>query len=156
MNHPPRIDQASRHINARPEKVYRAFMDPGSLMVWLPPSGMKAYLDYFEPRVGGRYRMTLTYETADHTPGKSSTHSDVTEGRYVELVPNERVVHLVDFKSDDPRFAGTMKMTWSIRPSGSGSEVTFAAEQVPEGISQSDHLQGLNDSLRNLAGLLER
>ena len=152
-----RTDSASRVIKASPDEIYRAFVDPSALVSWLPPKGMRAHLDVFEPRAGGRYRMTLTYEQPDHAVfGKSSEHSDVVEAKFVELVPNERVVQLVDFESADPAFAGTMRMTWSLAAVASGTEVTFVCENVPEGIRKEDHDEGLRSSLSNLAALVER
>jgi len=150
-----RIDSASLFIRATPEAIYRAFLDPAQLLAWLPPEGMKGRIESIDPIVGGRYRMTLTYQTPDHTPGKSSDHSDVVEGKYVELVPNARVVQLVEFDSDDPAFAGTMKMTWAITPVPGGAEVVMTCENVPSGISADDHRKGLESSLSNLARLLE-
>ena len=60
------------------------------------------------------------------------------------------------FESDDPAFAGTMRMTWTLRPTGGGTELTVRAEDVPDGIRREDHLAGLNASLANLAAFLER
>lgn len=100
--------------------------------------------------------MALTYEGAEHTPGKSSEHADVVEGRFVELVPNVRVVQLIDFESDDPEFAGTMKMTWSLARVPTGTEVSISCENVPDGISKEDHAVGLASSLENLAAFVER
>jgi uncharacterized protein YndB with AHSA1/START domain len=142
-------------IRASPETLYRAFLDPASLVRWLPPSGMKAELSRFEPREGGSYRMVLSYEGTKHTPGKSSEHSDVVEGRFVELVPNVRVVQEIDFESDDPAFAGKMRMTWSLAPVAAGTEVAIACENVPDGISEQDHAVGLKSSLENLAAFVE-
>ena len=150
-----RIDFASRVIGASPETLYRAFVDPASLLRWLPPSGMKAELERFEPREGGTYRMVLRYEGVEHPPGKSSEHSDVVEGRFVELVPDVRVVQDVDFVSNDPAFAGTMRMTWSLIRVAAGTEVAIACENVPDGISKADHDAGLKSSLENLAAFVE-
>lgn len=153
----PRIDRASRWIRASPGTIYRAFLDPGALLAWLPPDGMTARLDAFDPRPGGAYRMTLTYEAPDHAaPGKSSAHSDVVRGRFLELVPDERVVQSVEFESDDPAFAGRMTMTWSLAAASGGTEVTIACENVPPGIRPEDHDAGLRSSLANLAAYAER
>ena len=72
-----RTDTASRRIKAPPLAVYRAFMDPQALVAWLPPEGMEGRIDTFDARVGGRYRMTLTYIGSDHPAGKTSDNSDV-------------------------------------------------------------------------------
>ena len=69
----PRTDTASRIIKASPQAIYDAFVDPVALAAWLPPKGMKGAFEHFEPRPGGRYRMTLTYEAPDPaTPGKTA------------------------------------------------------------------------------------
>lgn len=150
-----RIDKASRVIGTTPEALYRAFLDPQSWLAWLPPAGMTVGIERFEPWEGGRYRLVLTYAGAAHTPGKASEHSDVVEARFLELVPNERVVHRVEFPSDDPAYAGAMRMTWSLARVPGGTEVTIACEDVPAGISPEDHAVGLASTLANLAALME-
>ena len=83
---------------------------------WLPPGGMTATFERFDPRPGGSYRLILSYVDATGSRGKSSADADIVEVRYVDIVPDDRVVHAVDFVSDDPAFAGTMTMTWEVRP----------------------------------------
>lgn len=154
--HMTRTDRACRIIAASPETLYRAFIDPDKLSSWLPPKGMSAQIHVFEPRIGGRYRMSLVYEgTADHTRGKSSADEDIVEGEFVLLEPNERVVQRVTFASDDPSFAGTMTMTWSLAAAPGGTEVTIVCEDVPPGIRKEDHDVGLRSSLENLAAFTE-
>lgn len=77
------------------------------------------------------------------------------EARFVELVPDERVVQAVDFESGDPSFSGTMTMTWQVSTVDGGTRVDFIATDVPAGISAEDHSTGLNSSLENLARYLE-
>ncbi len=146
-----RTDQASRVIDASPERIYRAFTDPDMLTKWLPPVGMTGRFERFDARPGGTYRMVLTYLDASGAPGKSSADSDVVEARFVDLVPDVRVLQAVDFVSDDPAFAGTMTMTWELEPGPDGTRVTFRADDVPDGISADDHAAGLTSSLANLA-----
>jgi len=100
--------------------------------------------------------MVLTYLDASTAPGKAEADSDIVEVRYVDLVPGVRVVQAVDFVSDDPRYAGTMTMTWEIAGSEAGTRVEFRADDVPVGISAEDHAAGLTSSLKNLATYLER
>lgn len=88
--------------------------------------------------------------------GKATADSDVIEARYVDIVPDERVVQAVDFVSDDPAFAGTMIMTWDVTAVDGGTRVDITAEDVPDGISAEDHAAGLASSLANLADHLER
>ncbi len=99
--------------------------------------------------------MVLTYETSQHPgPGKTSEDTDVVQGRFLELVPDERIVQSVEFVSEDSSFAGTMTMTWSLAPVGGGTEVTIRCENVPVGIQQEDHDVGLRSTLANLAAFL--
>ena len=149
-----RIDTATRHVAASPEAVYRALIDPDARREWLPPTGMTGRFERFDARPGGSYRMILTYQDARGSPGKSSEKSDIVEGRFIALEPGKRIVEAVDFESDDPAFAGTMTMTWSVRPADGGADVAIAAANVPAGISQEDHAQGLASSLENLARFL--
>lgn len=151
-----RTDTASRVVRASPETIYRAFIDPEALVSWLPPAGMTGQINTFEPRVGGAYRMTLTYDQPSHlAPGKASENTDIVEGRFVELILNERIVQLAEFESDDPSFAGTMTMTWSLAPVVQGTVVTIVCENVPEGIRKEDHDAGLRSTLENLAAYTE-
>lgn len=142
-------------IEASPEIVYAAFVDPIAVASWLPPRGMTARFERFDPKPGGSYRLVLSYLDASGSPGKATPDSDVVEARFVDLVPGVRVVQAVDFESGDPSFAGTMTMTWAVTAADEGARVDFIAENVPEGITAEDHAAGLESSLENLAGYLE-
>ncbi|KFC66524.1 hypothetical protein FG93_04455 [Bosea sp. LC85] len=151
-----RTDSASRVVQASPQAIYRALLDPKSLASWLPPQGMRGEILSFEPREGGRYRMVLTYEASQHSgPGKTSEDTDVVQGRFLELVLDERVVQSVEFVSEDPSFAGVMTMTWSLASVLGGAEVTILCENVPAGIRKEDHDVGLRSTLANLAAFIE-
>ena len=150
-----RTDIASRIIRATPEAISDAFVAAEAQVRWLPPSGLTGTSDMFDPRPGGQYRLTLTYSGAHAGAGKSSADADRVEGRFVELIPGERIVQTADFDSDDPAFAGTMTMTWSFRPASGGTEVTIEAFDVPPGISAEDHARGMASTLANLAAFLE-
>lgn len=149
-----RIDQASRLIKATPEALYRAFLTPEAIAAWRPPAGMTARIERFDPREGGGYRMAFVYEDRE-TAGKTADNEDVFEGRFVELVPNRRIVEQADFVSDDPAFAGTMTITTTFEPAEGGTLVTFACSDVPPGISAEDHEAGIASSLANLAAFVE-
>jgi len=151
-----RTDVASRVIAAPPAQVFAALLDPDALMAWLPPEGMTARFERFDPRPGGSYRLVLTYADASGSPGKAAPEADVVEARYVEIVPDHRVVQAVDFASDDPVFAGTMTMTWEVTGVEGGTRVDIVADAVPDGISADDHATGLASSLANLAEHFER
>jgi uncharacterized protein YndB with AHSA1/START domain len=146
----PRTDRASRVIAAAPERVFAAFVDQDALAAWLPPSGMTARFDRFDPRPGGSFRMILTYDDPSNARGKAAADSDIVEARFVDVVPHERIVQAVDFVSDDPAFAGTMTMTWTFTAFDGGTRVEITADDVPSGISAEDHAAGLAASLANL------
>jgi uncharacterized protein YndB with AHSA1/START domain len=150
-----RTDRASLDIDAPPSRTFDAFVNRAALEIWLPPDGMSAAFERFDPRPGGSYRLILTYEHAPGSSAKSTADTDIVEARFVEIVQDERVVQEVDFVSDDPAFAGTMVMTWAVHPSDSATRVEFIAEHVPDGISAEDHAAGMASSLKNLAAYLE-
>jgi len=147
-----RTHAAFREIRAAPEAIYRAFLTPEAMSSWLPPVGAKGAFDAFEPHAGGRFSLTLTFDAAQ---GKSSEHTDVVHGRFVEFVPDRRIVMAVEFDSVDAAFAGRMTMTWELQPTSTGTRVTTIAEHVPVGISQVDHEIGMQSSLANLAAFAE-
>jgi uncharacterized protein YndB with AHSA1/START domain len=152
----PRTDRASRVIAAPPAQVFAALVDREALAAWLPPEGMTARFERFDPRPGGFYRLVLTYADASTATGKASADSDIVEARYVDIVPGVRVVQAVDFVSDDPAFAGTMTMTWEVTAVDGGTRVDITADNVPDGISAEDHATGLASSLVNLAEQVEQ
>ena len=95
--------------------MYAALADPAALAAWLPLEGMTARFERFDPRPGGSYRLVLTYKDGANGSGKATADSDVVEARFMDLVPQSRIVQAVDFESDDPSFAGTMTTTWELR-----------------------------------------
>ncbi len=142
-------------IRAPASVVFDALVDRNALETWLPPAGMTARFERFDPTPGGSYRLALTYADPTIAGGKSTADTDIVEARYVDIVHNDRVVQAVDFVSDDPAFAGTMTMTWTVRSVEGGTRVEFIADDVPDGISSDDHAAGLASSLENLASYLE-
>ncbi|ARU53364.1 uncharacterized protein YndB with AHSA1/START domain [Cellulosimicrobium cellulans] len=145
-----RVDEASRLVAAAPRDVYRALVDQGALAAWLPPDGMTGRFEHFDLRPGGGYRMVLAYDDPRAEPGKTGEGTDVVDVAIVDLVPDRKVVQQVDFASDDPAFAGTMTMTWTVEPDGDGARVTVRATGVPPGISPEDHAAGMASSLAHL------
>jgi uncharacterized protein YndB with AHSA1/START domain len=149
-----RTDRASRLIQAPPARVYRAFIDAAALAAWLPPEGMRAEIEDFDPRPGGGYKMALIYDEPGE--GKSAADRDVVETRFVELAPDRRIVQQGVFESPDPAFAGAMTIVWELEPAGQGTRVNITCRDVPQGIRKADHQAGLKSSLANLAAFVER
>lgn len=150
-----RIDRATRWIGAPAGLVYGALTTRDAVQTWLPPAAARGLIHAFEPRAGGPFRMTLVFENRGAVRRKSSEDTDVVEGYFLELKPDQLVRQAFTFVSDDPAFAGTMVMTWLLTPAGSGTQVEVSAENVPPGISPRDHQQGMESSLANLAKFLE-
>ncbi|GAK08114.1 hypothetical protein JCM19038_1885 [Geomicrobium sp. JCM 19038] len=130
-------------------------MNPKALASWLPPKGMSGHIDVFDPREGGTYSMTLTYERNQSTPGKTSDHTDVTQGKFLRLDPDKKIVLSIIFESEDPAFASEMIQTWYLEAVPEGTKVTIVCENVPEGIRKEDHDAGLMSTLENLAAYTE-
>lgn len=149
-----RIDSAERTLAAAPERVWTALTDPDALATWMPPAGMSGRMEHFDLRPGGAYRLVLTYLDPAGAPGKSTAAADVVDVRFVALHPERRMVQAVDFVSDDPAFAGTMTMTWTLNPVDDGTRVSIRAEDVPRGIRPEEHAAGFASTLANLAAHL--
>jgi uncharacterized protein YndB with AHSA1/START domain len=150
-----RTDQARRLIAAAPAALYGALLEREALGSWLPPDGMAGRIERFDPRPGGGFRMELTYLDPAEGGGKTSASRDLTEVEIVTLEPDVRLVWRVEFESDHPALAGTMTITWTLVEVEGGTEVSVRADDVPPGISASDHEAGLASSLANLAAYVE-
>ena len=151
-----RVDRASRKIAAPPERIYQALTTRDAVQTWLPPAGARGIVDEFEPRKGGAFSLTLVFDTPGETGArKSSATTDVVNGVFLDLVPNQQVRQRFTFRSEDPAFAGAMVMTWTLRPAMGMTDVTVAAENVPVGISMHEHEAGMASSLANLAKYVE-
>ncbi|WP_054707922.1 SRPBCC domain-containing protein [Bacillus sp. JCM 19041] len=150
-----RIDTASRIIKAPAKVIYQAMLNPEALVLWLPPEGMSGHLDTFDVREGGIYKMTLIYEGDEVIQGKTSENRDVTQGEFLELIPDKRIVKTVHFESADTQFSGEMIQKWELESHSEGTKVTVICENVPEGIRKEDHDVGLRSTLENLAAFTE-
>jgi uncharacterized protein YndB with AHSA1/START domain len=154
-----RSTSVSHFIKAPRERVYQAFMDGESVAAWLAPENMKGTVHTFEPRKGGEIHMSLSYQNIEETPdgkgGKSSADTDTFRGSFAEIVPNEKIVWLTEFESDEPEFAGEMKLTWSFVDADGGTEVTVLCENIPQGIRPEDNEEGSRSSLEKLAAYVE-
>lgn len=143
-------------IKAPRERVYRAFLDPQDLLVWLPPGEMTGVFHAFDAREGGGYCMSLFYPGSEgEARGKTSKFEDQVMVRFVELTPPERIVEAVTFVSCDPAFAGEMTLTATFAATEAGAEVTLLCENLPAGVRPEDNEAGGQSSLENLARHLE-
>ena len=149
-----RSTRVSRHVKATPAKVYAALTDPRAVANWKVPSGMRCEVHAFEARVGGALRVSLTYELPTEA-GKTTAQTDTYAGRFVELVPNERVVEVDEFETTDPRLRGEMKITITLAEADGGTEVTGLHEGLPPGVSIADNETGWESALARLATLVE-
>jgi uncharacterized protein YndB with AHSA1/START domain len=152
-----RTTKVSQIINLPREDVYQAFLEADAVAQWLPPDGMRGHIDLFEPYEGGKFRISLTYENPeDSLGGKTSEDTDTAEGKFVELLPNEKIVWVSEFDSDQPEYAGEMRITWSLADSDGGTEVSVLCEGIPTGIRLEDNELGSKQSLQKLAAFVER
>ena len=141
----PNTVHLHRVLAATPEKVYRAFLEADALAKWLPPNGFACTVFHLEPKVGGTFKMSFR----NFTTGKSHSFG----GQYVELVPNERLRYTDKF--DDPNLAGDIQVTVMLKKVSVGTEVNIAQEGLPDVIPPEACCLGWQESLRNLARLVE-
>ena len=134
-----------RVLRAKPERVYRAFLDPDAMVKWLPPNGFTAKVHQMDAKVGGSHRMSFT----NFTTGKSHSFG----GRYLELVPNERLRYTDKF--DDENLPGEMQVTVTLKKVSCGTELNVVQEGVPEVIPPDACYVGWQESLALLAKLVE-
>jgi uncharacterized protein YndB with AHSA1/START domain len=143
-----------RLIGAPRERVFDALVDPEAVARWRVPAGMSAEVHRFEPREGGEVRVSLTYEAPDRA-GKSSGRTDTYHGRFVTIVPNELVVEVDEFETDDPALRGEMTMTIRLSDADGGTELVAEHDGLPEGLAPADNEAGWTESLARLAALVE-
>ena len=151
---PARSIRVSRLLKAPRADVYRALLDPRAIATWRIPKGMTSEIHVFEARVGGRFRVTLTYDDPTAV-GKSTTRKDTYHGRFAELVPDEQVVEVIEFETTDPSLAGEMSITTTLADVAGGTLLTAEHDNLPEGLSPEDNEQGWNEALAKLAAYLE-
>ena len=143
----------TRLVAAPRDAVYRALIDPAAIERWRVPDGMRGEVHELEARVGGRIRMSLTYDDPT-SAGKSGGATDTYAGRFVELVEGERVVEEIRFESDDPALRGTMTMTTTLRDVDGGTEVEIRHDGIPDAVSPADNEAGTRMALDKLARLV--
>jgi uncharacterized protein YndB with AHSA1/START domain len=144
----------TRHINAPRGKVYRALLDAGAVAKWMVPDGMTSKVHEFNAREGGAFRISLTY-VAPTVTGKSSAHTRTTHGRFVKLVPNRKIVEVVEFETTDPAMRGEMTITYSLVDADGGTDLVALHDVLPKGLSLADNEKGWRMSLGKLAELVE-
>ena len=148
--------RTSRIIKAPPQKVYEAFMDPTQLVAWLPPGEMTGKIHAFDARLGGGYRLSLFYPANERSfRGKTSHREDMIDVRFVELVPQRRIVEAVNFVTTDPAFFGEMTIEVTFEAVSGGTEVTFSCKNLPPGLRAEDNEAGARLSLEQLARRFE-
>lgn len=143
-----------RHIRAPRTAVYRALLDPVAVQTWMVPEGMTSQVHAFEPREGGAFRISLTYDEPTAT-GKTSARTDTHHGRFTRLVPDTLVVQAVEFETDDPALQGEMTASYTLTDTEDGTEVVGLHEGLPPGISPDDNEQGWTMALDKLAQMVE-
>jgi uncharacterized protein YndB with AHSA1/START domain len=134
-----------RVLRAPPEKVYRAFTQAQAMAKWLPPYGFTCSVQAFEARVGGRFKMSF------HHFGSGNSHS--FGGEYLELVPHARIRYNDVF--DDPNLPGTMEVTVSLKAVIGGTELHVEQAGIPASIPLEMCVLGWQESLAQLATLVE-
>jgi uncharacterized protein YndB with AHSA1/START domain len=141
----PHTIKLHRVLATKPEKVYRAFIEADALAKWLPPNGFICTVHQFDAKVGGTFKMSFRNFTT------SASHS--FGGEYVELVPYERLRYTDKF--DDPNLPGLIQVTVILKKVSVGTELNIVQEGVPDVIPPEACYLGWQDSLRNLAQLVE-
>jgi len=134
-----------RVLATSPEKVYRAFLEADALAKWLPPNGFLCTVHHLEPKVGGTFRMSFR----NFTTGDSHAFG----GAYLDLVPGERLRYTDKF--DDPNLPGEMQVTVTLRKVSVGTDLDIVQDGIPDVIPAEACYLGWQESLRNLARLVE-
>ena len=134
-----------RVLATKPEKVYRAFLEPDALAKWLPPNGFLCTVHSFEGKVGGTFKMSFR----NFTTGKSESFG----GKYLELVPNQKIRYTDVF--DNPHLPGEMTVTVTLKAVAVGTDVQIVQEGIPDMIPPEACYLGWQESLQNLKQVVE-
>jgi uncharacterized protein YndB with AHSA1/START domain len=141
----PNTVRLHRVLRTTPEKLYRAFLEADAMAKWIPPNGFTCKVHHMDPHAGGTYRMSFTnFSTGE-------THA--FGGQYVELTPHERIRYTDKF--DDPNLPGLIQVAVTLRPVSVGTELTIVQEGLPDVIPLEMCYLGWQESLTNLANLVE-
>lgn len=144
----------SRHINAPRATVYNALVDPRAIAKWKVPEGMDCQVHAFDAREGGTFRVSLTYDSPTGR-GKTTAHTDTYHGRFVKLMPNEQIVEVDEFETNDPELRGEMTITITLADGNGGTDLLAVHDGLPNGISPEDNQRGWQMALEKLAALVE-
>lgn len=142
---PTGIVRLHRVLRTKPEKIYRAFLDADALAKWLPPYGFTCKTHHLEPKVGGTFKMSFT----NFSTGNSHSFG----GEFLELVPHTLIRYTDRF--DDPQLPGELRVTVSLKAVSCGTEVAIVQEGIPEAIPVEMCYLGWQESLAQLANLVE-
>ena len=134
-----------RVLRTTPEKVYRAFLDPDAQAKWLPPYGFTCKVEHLDAKVGGSFKMSFKNFT--------SGHSHSFGGEYLELLPNQLIRYTDKF--DDPNLPGEMQVTVTLTAVSCGTELAVTQSGIPEVIPTEMCYLGWQESLLQLANLVE-
>jgi uncharacterized protein YndB with AHSA1/START domain len=146
--------RVTHRVNAPRATVYRALPDADAVATWMVPTGMTSYVHAFDPREGGGFRISLTYD-APTGAGKTTAQTDTYHGHFVTLVPNEQVIEVVEFETTDPAMRGEMTIMITLADADGGTEITAVHDRLPPGLSSADNETGWRLSLAKLAALVE-
>jgi uncharacterized protein YndB with AHSA1/START domain len=141
----PSTVRLHRVIPAKPDKIYRAFVEADALAKWLPPNGFTCTVHHLEPKVGGTFKMSFRNFTTGHS------HS--FGGKYLELEPGKRLRYTDTF--DDPNLPGELVVTVDLKAVSVGTELNIEQANIPDAIPPEACYLGWQESLRNLARLVE-
>jgi uncharacterized protein YndB with AHSA1/START domain len=141
----PSTIRLHRVLTARPEKIYRAFLEADGLAKWLSPNGFTCTVHHLEPKVGGTFKMSFR----NFTTGNGHSFG----GEYLELKPGERLRYTDRF--DDPNLPGVIEVTVTLKKVSVGTEVDIVQAGIPDAIPPEACYLGWQESLRNLARLVE-
>ncbi|HEV7136090.1 MAG TPA: SRPBCC family protein [Steroidobacteraceae bacterium] len=141
----PNTVSLHRILATTPEKIYRAFLEPDAIAQWIPPNGFTCTVHQLEPKVGGSHRMSFR----NFTTGQGHSFG----GQYLELARNERLRYTDKF--DDPNLPGEIRVTVTLKKVSVGTELTIVQENLPDIIPVEACYLGWQQSLRNLARLVE-
>lgn len=147
--------RVTRQIKAPRADVYRALLDAEAIARWKVPDGMTCHVHAFEARQGGSFRISLTYD-APTGRGKTTAHVDTYHGHFIELVPDEKVVEVDEFETEDPGLRGPMTITVTLADENGGTRLVAIHEGLPDDVRPADNEMGWRMALEKLAALVEK